>query len=174
MTFNLLRSLEILEHTPDVLITMLKHVSTDWSSHNEGEETWNVHDVVGHLIHGEKTDWIPRMKIILSDNTNKTFEPFNRFAQFDESKNFTLAELLEEFKKLRNESIDQLLSAKLSSVDLAKTGIHPVFGQITLSQLLSTWTVHDLNHIAQISRVMAKQYQDEVGPWTPYLKILQI
>jgi uncharacterized damage-inducible protein DinB len=174
MGFNLSKSLEILERTPDVLITMLQSISTDWTSNNEGGETWSVYDIVGHLIEGEKTDWIPRMEIILSDKLEKTFEPFDRFAQFEGSKEKSLTQLLDEFKRLRKKNIDHLLSKKLTEQNIEEKGIHPAFGEITLSQLLSTWTVHDLNHIAQISRVMAKQYKANVGPWVEYLKILQV
>jgi len=173
MNFSLSKSIEILERTPDVLIAMLQNISTDWTSNNEGGETWSVYDIVGHLIHGEKTDWIPRMEIILSDKDEKKFELFDRFGQFEESKGKSLPQLLDEFKSLRTKNIEQLLSKKLTLKNLEEKGIHPAFGEITLAQLLSTWTVHDLNHIAQISRVMANQYKTEVGPWVEYLKILQ-
>ena len=173
MNFNLSKSIEILEHTPDVLIAMLQNVSIDWTSTNEGGETWSVYDVVGHLIQGEKTDWIPRMDIILSDRLDKTFEPFDRFAQLEESKGGTLTQRLDEFKILRKKNIEHLRSKELMDKSGEAKGIHPAFGEITLSQLLATWTVHDLNHISQIARVMAKQYKAEVGPWVEYLKILQ-
>lgn len=173
MNFILSKSMEVLERTPDVLSAMLQGVSDYWTSNNEGNETWSVYDIVGHLIHGEKTDWIPRMEIILSDKTDKTFEPFDRFAQLEDSKGKSLPQLLEEFKILRRENMEHLRSKKLTSELYEEKGIHPAFGQITLSQLLSTWTVHDLNHISQIARVMAKQYKEEVGPWIDYLKILQ-
>jgi len=173
MNFNISKSIEILERTPDVLIAMLHAISTDWTTTNEGGETWSVYDVVGHLIEGEKTDWIPRLEIILSKKKDKTFEPFNRFAQFEESKGNSLEQLLEEFKQLRKKNIDLLRSKKLTENRGQEKGIHPVFGEVTLAQLLSTWTVHDLNHISQIARVMAKQYKTEVGPWVEYLRILQ-
>ena len=173
MNFDLAKSIEILERTPDVLIVMLQNIADDWTSNNEGLETWNVYDIIGHLIEGEKTDWIPRMEIVLSDKPDKTFEPFDRFAQFETSKGKSLKELLEEFKGLRKKNLEHLRSKKLTTKDYEKKGIHPTFGEVTLSQLLSTWTVHDLNHIAQISRVMAKQYKVEVGPWIKFLKILQ-
>ncbi len=173
MNFTIPKSIEILERTPDVLIAMLQDISSEWTSNNEGAETWSAYDVVGHLIHCEKTDWIPRMEIILSDKSDKTFEPFDRFAQFKESKGKTLTELLNEFKQLRNINAALLRSKKLTNEMLTATGVHPAFGEVNLSQLLATWTVHDLNHIAQISRVMAKQYKDEVGPWIKYLRILQ-
>lgn len=174
MNFTLAKSMEILERTPYVLIAMLQNVSTDWTSNNEGGETWSVYDIVGHLIQGEKTDWIPRMEIILSNKLDKTFEPFDRFAQFEESKGKSLTQLLDEFQSLRKKNVEHLRSKELTSKNIEEKGIHPVFGEIALSQLLSTWTVHDLNHIAQISRVMAKQYKAEVGPWIQYLKILQL
>ncbi len=174
MKCTLPKSIEILERTPDVLIAMLHNLSADWTSGNEGGETWSVFDIVGHLIEGEKTDWIPRMEIILSDKPDKTFEPFDRFAQFEESKGKSLTQLLDEFKRLRNRNIERLRSKNLTDQNSEEKGIHPAFGEITLSQLLSTWTVHDLNHIAQIASVMAKQYKAEVGPWVEYLKILQL
>ena len=174
MNFTIEKSIEILECTPNVLIAMLQNISPGWTINNEGGETWSVYDIIGHLIHGEKTDWIPRMEIILSGKLDKIFEPFGRFAQFEESKGKSLLYLLDEFKRLRKKNIKYLYSKKLSSKNLEEKGIHPDFGEVTLSQLLSAWTIHDLNHIAQISRVMAKQYKEEVGPWIGYLRILQL
>ena len=171
MHFNLSPSIEILERTPNVLIAMLENVSTEWTSNNHGTGTWSVYDVVGHLIHGEKTDWIPRVKIILSDKADKIFEPFDRLAQFKESRGSTLSQLLTEFKALREKNIGILVSEQLTEKDMEQKGIHPEFGEVTLRQLLATWVVHDLNHIAQITRVMAKQYKAEVGPWVKYLGI---
>jgi len=173
MKFTVDKSLEILERTPKVLITMLQDISADWTSPNEGGDSWSVYDIIGHLIHGEKTDWVPRTEIILSENSDKKFTPFDRFAQFEDSKGKTLNQLLKEFKMLRERNIEQLRSKKITDKNLEEIGIHPAFGNVTLSQLLSTWVVHDLNHIAQISRVMAKQFKVEVGPWTEYLRILQ-
>jgi hypothetical protein len=172
MEFSIQKSLEILECTPNVLRILLQNLSPDWTTPNEGPDTWSAYDVIGHLIHGEKTDWIPRAEVILSPGGNKTFEPFDRFAQFDSSKAKTLTELLEEFQLLREKNMDRLRSFNLTESHLDKTGIHPAFGQVTLSQLLATWVVHDLNHLSQIARVMAKQYKDEVGPWIAYLRIL--
>lgn len=173
MKFSLEKSIGILERTPAVLSTMLQDIASDWTSNNEGNNTWSVYDIIGHLIHGEKTDWVPRAKIILSQNSNKNFEIFDRFAQFEESKEKSLTELLDEFDKLRKENLDWLRSKKITDKELEQKGIHPAFGEVTLSQLLATWTVHDLNHLSQIVRVMSKQYQSAVGPWTAYLKILQ-
>lgn len=174
MNFTIEKSIEILERTPGVLAAMLKNVSPEWTEKTEGGETWSVFDVLGHLVHGEKTDWTSRMEIILSDAPDKTFEPFDRFAQFEESKGKTLPQLLDEFKRLRKKNVGIVRSKNLTDKNLEEKGIHPVFGEVTLAQLLATWTVHDLDHIAQISRVMAKQYKDEVGPWLEYLKILNL
>ena len=173
MHFSLLPTQKILERTPYLLNLMLGNLSDEWTNVNEGGETWSVFDIVGHLIHGEKTDWIPRMEIILSDLEHRTFEPYDRFAQFENSKGKTLVQLLEEFTTLRQQNLEHLRSKNLSNLDFQKTGKHPVFGDVTLSQLLSTWMVHDLNHLAQISRVIARQYTQEVGPWIEYLSILK-
>lgn len=172
MQFDIHKSIEILSRTPAVIETLLQGLSADWIDANEGPETWSPFDVVGHLIHGEKTDWITRMELILSDKTNKTFEPFDRFAQFEESKGKSLAQLLSEFKELRKKNIQFLLSKQITSADLRRTGNHPAFGSVTLEQLLATWVAHDLGHIAQISRVMAKQYKEAVGPWKQFLPVL--
>ena len=152
----------------------MQDIYADWTYVNEGGETWTVYDILGHLIHGEKTDWIPRAEIILSENTDKTFKPFDRFAQFEDSEGKSLNQLLDEFKILRRKNIAHLLSKKITGKNLEEKGIHPAFGEVNLSQLLATWVVHDLNHIAQISRVMAKQYKAETGPWIAYLSILQM
>lgn len=174
MQFDLVKSLEILERTPDVLEGMLNGISEDWTAPNEGGESWSVYDIIGHFIHGEKTDWIPRARIILSDNPDKSFEPFDRFAMFRDSQGKSLQQLLQEFKALRGTNLEILHSFQMTEEDLKRTGIHPAFGEVTLDQLLSTWVVHDLNHLGQIARVMAKQYKDAVGPWVPYLRILQL
>lgn len=173
MNFSFNKSIEILERTPKVLELMLENLSDEWTMNNEGPETWSPYDVLGHLVHGEQTDWIIRTKIILSGSENKAFTPFDRFAQFEESKGKSLTDLLDEFKKARKKNLNFLKGLNLSENDLNKTGIHPKFGDITLRQLLGTWTVHDLSHIAQIARVMSKQYKDAVGPWIEYLPILQ-
>jgi hypothetical protein len=172
MNFDLNKSIEILERTPKVLGTLLNGLGEEWIYNNEGEETWSPFDVIGHLIHGEKTDWITRTEIILSDKADKTFALFDRFAQFEESKGKTLPGLLKEFQDLRSRNLETLKSMGITAHDLIKTGIHPAFGKVTLEQLLATWVAHDLGHIAQISRVMAKQYKDEIGPWREYLPIM--
>lgn len=173
MNFSVVRSIELLERTPYVLEVLLRDLSPFWVENNEGPDTWSPYDVMGHLIHGDRTDWIARLRIILSDGDQRTFATFDRFAQFQESKGKSLADLLGEFKTVRAANVATLRSLNLSDDDLKKTGIHPVFGEVTLAQLLSTWTVHDLDHISQISRVMAKQYLEDVGPWTAYMRILK-
>ena len=173
MNFTLNQSIEILESTPAVLETLLKNISDEWTSNNEGGDTWSVYDVIGHLIHGEKTDWMERAEIILSENEDKTFKKFDRFAQFEESKGKSLSQLLEEFKIVRKKNIQLILSKNIPTESLIRKGSHPAFGEVTLSQLLATWAVHDLNHLAQIARVMAKQYKEAVGPWEEYLRILK-
>ena len=173
MNFKIDKTIEILERTPDILIVMLQGISPEWTTNNEGGETWSVYDIIGHLIHGEKTDWMPRIEIIISDKPEKTFEIFDRFAQFKESKEKSLIQLLDEFKSLRRINLDKLFAMELADKQMEEKGIHPSFGEVRLSQLLAAWVVHDLNHISQISRVIAKQYTEEVGPWIEYLRILK-
>ncbi len=173
MVFDLNKSLEILERTPAVLETMLLNLSDEWIYSNEGEQSWCAYDVIGHLIHGEKTDWIPRMEIILAQNPGSQFEPFDRFAQFKNSEGKSLQQLLEEFKLLRKHNLNVLRNKNLTDRHFSLKGKHPGLGTVTLAQLLATWVVHDLTHITQISRVMAKQYKNEVGPWIDYLGILK-
>lgn len=173
MNFSLEKTLEILERTPNVIEALLLDLPDEWTKNNEGPETWSPFDVLGHLIHGEKTDWIPRMEIILSDHGDKTFEPFDMKAHFKAGEGKSLAQLLDEFREFRSQNLQHLKSKRLTEKDLDKKGIHPEFGEVTLREMLSTWAVHDLNHLAQISRVMAKQYESEVGPWKKYLGILK-
>jgi hypothetical protein len=173
MSFTIAKSIEILDRTPGALTAMLKGVSDEWALTNEGGETWSPYDVLGHLIHGEHTDWIERLDIILSDKPDKTFRPFDRFAQFNESKGKSLDALLEEFSILRKRNIAYLRAKNLSGNDLEKKGIHPVFGEVSLTNLLATWVVHDLDHTSQIARVMAGQYKNATGPWVEYLRILK-
>ncbi len=172
MTFDLQKSITILERTPETLTAMLQGIPKEWTHTNEGENTWSPYDVVGHLIVGEKTDWLVRTKIILSASENKRFVPFDRFAQLQEEQDTPISELLTEFTTLRNKNLKELTALQITDQDLMRTGIHPELGEVTLSQLLATWTAHDLGHIAQISRVMAKQYTNEVGPWKAYLTII--
>ena len=151
---------------------MLNALGPAWTEANEGPDTWSPYVVVGHLIHGERTDWIPRAQIILAQSTDRRFTPFDRFAQFRESEGKSLSELLEEFARLRASNLTTLVGWQLTDAQLALEGEHPELGTVTLRQLLATWVAHDLGHIAQIARVMAKQYREEVGPWRAYLPVL--
>ena len=171
--FNISEAINILARIPKLLKDFLSKLPENWVMNNEGIETWSPYDIVGHFIHGEKTDWIPRAKIILQSGTDKPFTPFDRFAQKRESKGKTLNDLLAEFALLRANNLAELVKLNLTADDLNKTGIHPEFGEVSLKQLLATWVVHDLGHIAQISRVMSKQFQHECGPWRKYLRIVQ-
>ncbi len=173
MTFEIGKALEVLERTPTVLESLLGGLSKDWLKHNEGEGTWSPYDVVGHLIHGEKTDWMTRAEIILSDRESKLFEPFDRFAQNKADQDRPIEALLSEFKEQRTANLNTLKKLKVDQEKLTRKGVHPEFGEVTLQELLSTWAVHDLGHICQITRVMAKQYETEVGPWKAYLGILK-
>ena len=172
MKYTVEQAIEILERTPAVLTALLAGLSDDWVINNEGPETFSPYDVIGHLIHGEKTDWAVRAKMILALGHTKTFVKWNRFAQYEESKGKSLRQLLDEFTAVRKENMAWFTSLQLTETDLDKKGMHPVLGEVTLRNLLSTWVVHDLTHIAQITRVMAKQYKDEMGPWPEFFRIL--
>ena len=171
--FNLDACLELLERTPRLLYHWLGRLSDTWTMHNEGRETWSPYDVLGHLIHGERADWIARLEIILSHRPDKLFPTFDRFAQFHESKGKSLGDLLKEFSDVRAASLSKVRGFRLTTADLDRTGVHPKFGDVTARQLLATWAAHDLDHIMQISRVMAKQIGPDVGPWVEYLRILR-
>jgi len=172
MQFKLEQAVEILSQTPHTLRSMLGNLSEDWTG-GGSEKDWSPYDVVGHLIHGEKTDWIPRARIILAQGDDLTFMPFDRLAQFENSKGKTLHELLDEFERLRSENLRELDVMAITPEKLALEGMHPELGPVDLLQLLSTWAVHDLNHIRQIVKFMAERYAGNVGPWTQYLLILQ-
>ncbi len=172
MKYSVEKSIEILERTPVVLQSLLSGINDDWVMNNEGPETFSPYDVIGHLIHGEKTDWILRAKMILEFGNTKTFVPWDRFAQYEESKGKTLQQLLNAFATIRKENMEWFKALNLTESDLDKTGIHPKLGEVTLRNLLATWVVHDLTHIAQITRVMAKQYKTEMGPWPEFFRIL--
>ena len=172
MKFTLEDSIEILRRTPSVLRSMLQGLNSPWIHNNDGPNTRSPHDIVGHLIHGELTDWIPRTKIILQSGESKTFPPFDRFAQEKASQGKNLNQLLAEFESLRKQNIVILTELKLDEQQLLLTGQHPDLGKVTLQELLSTWVVHDLSHINQISRVMARNYKNEVGPWKAYISIM--
>jgi hypothetical protein len=173
MQFNLDEAIAVLERTPNVLQAWLNDLPTAWTANNEGPETWSPFDVLGHLNHCERADWIPRARLILKHGETRPFEPFDRFAQFNESAGKSLNELLTEFVALRAQNLQTLRAWQLSAADLEKTGTHPAFGRVSLRALLATWVAHDLDHVAQIARVMAKQYKPEVGPWIEYLRIMQ-
>ena len=173
MEFSLDLTIEVLSRTPDTLSALLGGMSEPWIKSNEGGDTWSAFDIVGHLIHGEETDWIPRAKIILQKQTKQPFESFDRFAQFERFSSRSLNDLLALFRERRGENLQTLKSFNLTPDELDLKGVHPELGEVTLRQLLATWTVHDLSHINQISRVMAKQYRGEVGPWRAYIRLLQ-
>jgi hypothetical protein len=170
--FVLDEAVAILTRTPATLDAMLRGLPEGWISANEGGETWSPYDVIGHLIHGERTDWMPRAKIILERGEGRPFDKFDRFAQFTASQGRTLASLLDEFASLRQLNLRDLAALKVTADDFDRRGTHPELGVVTLRQLLATWTAHDLDHIVQISRIIARQYSDEVGPWRAYLRII--
>lgn len=173
MQHDLQDTVALLARTPSTLNALLRDLPETWTRPNEGEKTWSVFDVVGHLIHGERTDWMPRARMILEFGDSQAFAPFDRLAQERESQGKSLAELLDEFALLRAQSLDQLRDLNLRAEDLARRGRHPALGVVTLSQLLATWAAHDLTHLHQISRVMAHQFRQKVGPWNKYLGVLK-
>jgi uncharacterized damage-inducible protein DinB len=173
MKFQIEQALEILSQTPATVKSLLGNLSDDWMKKPVNSENWSPFDIVGHLIHGEETDWIPRAEIIVGRGENSTFETFDRFAQFEKSKGKTLNDLIEIFTALRAKNLDILRQMNLTEEKLKLKGIHPELGEVTLQQLLSTWVVHDLNHIKQIVTVLAYKYVDNVGAWKQYLSILQ-
>ena len=172
MNFSLPKSLEILERTPNVLKAMLSGINEAWTDKNEGEGTWSVKEVVAHLIVCEETNWIVRANIILSGNTNLTFVPINMTAHFELSREHSLNALMEEFTRIRTENIKTLINLNITEQDFTTTAIHPKLGEINLQQLIATWVTHDLSHLNQITRVMAKQYKQDVGPFIQFLRIL--
>ena len=172
MDFQLPRALEILARTPAAFRALLGGLPDAWTAPNEGPDTFSAFDNLGHLVHGERTDWIPRARIILEHGTTRAFEPYDRFAQVHESRGKTTAMLLDELAELREANLATLRGWKLGERELALEGQHPSFGRVTLAQLLATWVAHDLGHLAQTSRVLAKQYREAVGPWRAYLPVL--
>ncbi len=171
--FNLIASAQILKQTPYVLERLLGEITDDMTRSSGDANNWAPYDVIGHLIHADETDWIPRAQIILAQGDDPSFKPFDRTAQFEHSRGRTLNDLLVEFGHLRNASVETLVRWQLTPEQLTLTGIHPDFGVVTLEQLLSTWVVHDLNHIRQIVTYIAAKYDEMVGPWKAYLSILQ-
>jgi hypothetical protein len=172
MDLKLSRTIEILERTPGTLRSLLHGLSDPWIHGNEGPETFSPFDVVGHLVHGEETDWVPRMKIILEDGEARPFTPFDRFGFPEKSRGKGLDELLDTFQSLREQNVETLKVLDLTPEQLDLKGTHPELGPVTLRQLLATWAAHDLGHVGQIVRVMARQYSPEVGPWREFLSIL--
>lgn len=166
-------TIALLRRTPAVLDALLREMPETWTLRNEGEKTWSAYDIVGHLIQGELTDWMPRAKMILQHGESKAFEPFDRFAQERNSKGKSLEELLDEFARLRSEGLRELRALNLQEKDLERRGKHPQLGVVTLSQLLATWAAHDLTHVHQLSRVMAYQYREAVGPWRAFLGVMK-
>jgi len=171
-SFVMEEAVAILARTPATLDTLLRGLPDGWIVAHEGGDTWSPFDVIGHLIHGERTDWVPRAKIILEHGEARAFDKFDRFAQLAVSQGRTLASLLDELATLRQDSLRELATLRLTDADLDRRGRHPELGVVTLRQLLATWVAHDLDHVVQISRVLARQYSDEVGPWRAYLRII--
>jgi hypothetical protein len=171
MDFSLERAKELLGRTPDVLQAMLSDLSGDWAAANEAPGTWSPYQVVGHLTHVEECDWIDRTRLILEHGTERTFEPVDREAGFTRFRDWELNDLLDRFGSVRTSNL-QALDALIAVGDLGRRGVHPNFGEVTISQLLATWVVHDLNHVGQIVKTMSKQYADAVGPWREFLPII--
>lgn len=172
LRFDLAQSIEVLGRTPSVFRALLDGLPAWWTNANEGPDTFSAFDNLGHLVHGERTDWIPRARLILEHGASTPFEPFDRFAQVRASRGKTLGDLLDELARLRAENLAVLRGWRLGERELALEGEHPALGRVTLAQLLATWVAHDLGHLAQTSRVLAKQYRDDVGPWRAYLPVL--
>jgi uncharacterized damage-inducible protein DinB len=172
MEFQLEEAIAILGRTPETLRVLLNGLPEAWVTANEGGDSWSAYDVVGHLIHGEETDWVPRARIILEHGEAQTFTPFDRFAQFEQSRGKSLAELLGEFAARRRASLVALAEFNLRPEQMSLRGTHPELGSVTLGELLATWVAHDLSHVAQILRVMCRQYGEAVGPWKQYLPLV--
>jgi hypothetical protein len=171
--FNVDDTIAVLTRTPAILDALLRGLPESWVRSNEGQDTWSAFDIVGHLIVGERNDWMPRARVILENGEARPFDPFDRFAQSRESQGKSLEQLLDDFARLRRENLAALQALNLQPEDLSRRGRHPALGVVTLRQLLATWAVHDLTHVHQLSRVMAHQYRDAVGPWSAYLGVLQ-
>ncbi len=165
-------TIALLTRTPATLNALLRGLPDSWTRRNEGNDTWTPYDIIGHLSQAERNDWMPRVRHILAHGDSQPFPPFNRFTQMQEPQSKSLEQLLDEFASLRTESLASLQALNLQPEDLIRPGKHPSLGAVTLSQLLTTWAVHDLTHLHQISRVMAHQYRDAVGPWSAYLGVL--
>lgn len=173
MDFRFEEAVPVLARTPAVLGLWLSDLPPSWTSATEGPGTWSPFDVVGHLIHAERTDWIPRAEHILRHGETAPFPPFDREAMFAASRGRPLGELLDTFETLRRESLARLEGLHLTAADLTRRGLHPELGPVTLGQLLATWVAHDMTHLAQVVRTMARQYTEAVGPWKAYLSVLK-
>jgi len=173
MQHNLQHTISLLARTPATLDALLRDLPEEWTMRNEGGNTFNAFDVIGHLIQGERTDWMPRAKRILQFGESRAFDRFDRRAQERESQGKSLPQLLDEFARLRAENLAELRALNVTDQELNRRGLHPELGTVTLSQLLATWAAHDLTHLHQISRIMAHQYREAVGPWTAYLGVMQ-
>jgi DinB superfamily len=173
MEHHLPQTIALLSRTPATLDALLRDLPEPWTLHNEGADTWSAFDIVGHLIHCERTDWMPRARVVLKFGETQVFEPLDRWGHVRESQGKSLGQLLDEFARVRSDNLDALRALHLRPEDLALRGRHPALGVVTLSELLATWAAHDLNHLHQISRVMAHQYREAVGPWSRYLGVLQ-
>src|SRR5579864_9548793 len=171
--FNLDETIAVLTRTPATLNALLRGLPDVWVRGNEGKDTWSAFDIVGHLIVGERTDWMPRLRIILENGETRPFDRFDRLAQLKENQDKSLEQILDDFARLRSENLTALQALNLQPEDLTRRGKHPALGVVTLSELLATWVAHDLTHVHQLSRVMAHQYRDAVGPWIAYLGVLQ-
>jgi hypothetical protein len=170
--FNIDEGIALLERTPGALDALLRGLPEVWARRNEGGETWSAFDILGHLVHGERTDWLPRVRILLEHGEARAFDPFDRFAQFKESAGKQLEDLLDEFASLRRENLAALRKLDLRAEDMGRTGRHPTQGVVILSELLAAWAVHDLTHLHQLTRVMAHQYRGTVGRWSDFLGVL--
>ncbi len=172
MDFDLTTGMAVLERTPRAVRGLLEGLPSGWTDATEGGETWSPYTVIGHLVHCEREDWIPRARIILDQGPDRRFRPLDRFAQFHESRGKSLSDLLDEFETLRELNLQTMRGWTLGEAQLSLTGDHPEFGAVTLRQLLATWVAHDLGHLVQISRVMARQYRQAIGPWVKYLSVM--
>jgi DinB superfamily len=172
MPHNLENTMSLLSRTPAALNALLRDLPETWTLRGEGDKTWTAFDVIGHLIHAERADWIPRARIILQHGDSQPFAPFDRLGHEREIRGKSLGELLDEFARVRSENLSELRALDLQPEDLDRPGRHPALGSVTLSQLLATWAAHDLTHLHQISRIMAYQYREAVGPFSAYLGVL--
>ena len=173
MEQDLTQTFALLARTPAALNALLRDLPEAWTNSNEGENTWTAREVIGHLVHCERADFLARVRVILEFGETRVFEPLDRFAHLKESRGLTLAELLDEFTRLRAANIDELRAMNLGPAELSLRGLHPALGTVTMSQLIASWAVHDMTHLHQIARMLAHQYRDTVGPWANYLGVLK-